>query len=533
MIGLNDIVVESRNYAEAIIANIPLPLLILDENLRVQKANTAFYKTFHVNEKDTEQVLVYDLGNKQWNIPALKKLLENILPQKSTFHNFEITHTFSNIGERIMLLNAREIKKETSAEKLILLVIEDITEYKKIEKERRDIEERFHFIADSMPQKVWTADPIGNINYMNKCWMEYTGIPYEDLKDWGWDKIVHPDDLEELVAIWKNSIATGKNFEMQHRLINSKNIYKWHLARGLAQKNSKGEIIMWVGTNTEIEEQVREKEVLEGTVTKKTIELKKANKLLEEKNNELGNMNNELQSFAYVSSHDLQEPLRKIQTFAGRILDTEYKNLSDKGKDYFQKMNNTARRMQTLIEDLLAFSNTNVSERKFQNTNLKKIVEDIKNDLFDDINEKNGIIDSSELGDAYINTFQFRQVIQNLISNSLKFAIQDVPSKIIIKSEIGESSYFENQNPTLTPGKLSAEKKYNHIIFKDNGIGFDQEYQNRIFEVFQRLNHKEKYSGTGIGLAIVKKIIDNHNGVITATGQLNKGAQFDIYIPIS
>ena len=111
--------------------------------------------------------------------------------------------------------------------------------------------------------------------------------------------------------------------------------------------------------------------------------------------------------------------------------------------------------------------------------------------------------------------------------------MQDIQPQIIINSEIGERSYFENQNPALTSGKLSSQIKYNHITYKDNGIGFDQEYQNRIFEVFQRLNHREKYSGTGIGLAIVKKIIDNHNGVITAMGKLNKGAQFDIYIPIS
>ncbi|WP_395076248.1 chemotaxis protein CheB [Flavobacterium sp.] len=531
--GLNEKITESRNYAEAIIANVPLPLLILDENLRVQKANAAFYKTFQVNEKDTENILVYDLGNKQWNIPALKTLLENILPEKSTFKDFEITHTFSNIGERIMLLNAREIKKETSAEKLILLVIEDITDYRTTEIEKREIEERYHFVAEAMPQKVWTAAPNGEVEYMNRCWFEYSGLSFEELKHNGWHKIIHPEDLPQTIKKWNEALLTGKNFEIEHRLLNTQNIAKWHLVRGLAQKNTKDEIILWVGTSTEIQEQVEEKELLEQKVTKKTSELQKANKLLEEKNNELGKMNNELQSFAYVSSHDLQEPLRKIQTFSARILDTEFQALSEKGKDYFQRMINTAKRMQTLIEDLIAFSNTNISERKFKNTSLKQIVDDVKNDLIEDINNKNVIIDSSKLGDAYINSFQFRQVFQNLISNSIKFSKQDIQPQIIINSEIADNKYFENQNPTLKLGKLSLDIKYNHITFKDNGIGFDQEYQNRIFEVFQRLNHKENYSGTGIGLAIVKKIIDNHNGVITATGQLNKGAQFDIYIPVS
>ena len=530
---LNEKVTESKNYAEAIIANITVPFLILDENLRVQQANAAFYRTFQVNEKDTEDILVYDLGNKQWNIPSLKTLLENILPEKSTFNNFEITHTFSSIGKRIMLLNAREIKKETSAEKLILLVIEDITDYINNENERREIEERYHFVAEAMPQKVWTAAPNGDVEYMNRCWFEYSGLTFEELKHNGWHKIIHPEDLPQTVKKWNEALLTGKNFEIEHRLLNTQNIAKWHLVRGLAQKNANGDIILWVGTSTEIQEQVQEKEVLEQKVAKKTSELQKANKLLEEKNNELEKMNNELQSFAYVSSHDLQEPLRKIQTFSARILDTEFQALSEKGKDYFQRMISTAKRMQTLIEDLIAFSNTNISERKFQNTSLKKIVEDVKTDLIDDINDKDAVIDFTKLGDAYINSFQFRQVFQNLISNSIKFATTDVPPKITIGNEIGESSYFENQNPILMPGKLSSKTKYNHITFKDNGIGFDQEYQNKIFEVFQRLNPKENYSGTGIGLAIVKKIIDNHNGIITATGKLNKGAQFDIYIPVS
>lgn len=531
IIGLNEKITESRNNSEAVIDNIPIPFLILNKNFRVQKANAAFYSTFLVEQKNTENVLVYDLGNNQWDIPELKKLLEDILPEHSMFKNFEITHKFQHIGERIMLLSAREMKIEISEEKLILLVIEDITEDRKNEQERIEIKERYHFIAESMPQKVWTADSLGNINYLNECWMEYTGYTFEEIKELGTDMLIYKDDLEKANAVWQHSIATGENFEVEYRLLNSNKIPKWHLARGLAQKNAKGEIIMWVGTTTEIQEQIEQKELLEEKVATKTFELQKANKLLEDKNNELAKMNNELQSFVYVSSHDLKEPLRKIQTFASRILDKEYKTLSENGKDYFQRMSITANRMQILIEDLLTFSNTNISERKYQKSSLKKIVEDVKNDLMEDINDKNSSIEYSNLADAYINVFQFRQVLQNLISNSIKFAQQNVVLEITIQSELAENNYYENQNHNLTAGKLLHNIKYSHITFKDNGIGFDPIYKDKIFEVFQRLNNTETYAGTGIGLAIVKKIIDNHNGVITATGALNKGAQFDIYIP--
>lgn len=529
--SLNEQITESRDYAEAIVATLREPLLILDKNLRVQKANTAFYKTFLVNEKDTEGVLIYDLGNKQWNIPALRKLLEKILPQKSTFKDFEIIHTFSNIGERVMLLNAREIKKEDDSQKLILLAIEDITDKKKLEEEQNQVQKRFQFIADAMPQKVWTADAEGRYNYFNKNWLDYTGLTFETLKNSGLEKIIHPEDFKNNNKQWQYSIDTGNDFEIADRFLNKDGVYKWHLSRGLSYKDKKGKIIMWVGTNTEIEEQVKEKEKLEKAVAKRTLELQRSNQKLEEKFIELEKMNKELQSFTYVSSHDLQEPLRKIQTFSSRILETEYAVLSDKGKDYFQKMNNTARRMQTLIEDLLAFSHTNTSERKFEYTSLNKIVEDVKNDLTESILEKEAIIETHQLGDANINSFQFRQVIQNLISNAIKFSLPETPPHIIIKSEVTKGSLLQKKNPELTIGQLSPSKNYCHISIEDNGIGFNPEYKNRIFGIFQRLHSNDQYTGTGIGLAIVKKIIDNHNGFITASGEINKGATFNIYIP--
>lgn len=532
IIGLNDQVIESRDFAEAIVATIREPLIVLDKNLRVQKANFSFYSTFLVNEEATEGKLIYDLGNKQWDIPALRKLLENILPEKTTFKDFEITHTFSQIGERIMLLNAREIKKDNTYEKLILLAIEDVTDQRKTEKEKREIEERYHFIADSMPQKVWTSDKSGNIDYMNKYWMEYTGCTFNELKNWGWEKIMHPDDLKHFVTTWKNSIASGVSFEVQHRILSVSGKFEWHLARGIAKKNANQEVLMWIGTNTQIEEQVKQKEVLEHAVIKRTKELQTANEKLEEKFNELEKMNQELQSFAYVSSHDLQEPLRKIQTFTARLLETEYETLSERGKDYFRRMNSTAQRMQILIEDLLAYSNTKIAEIKLVLLPLTKIVTEVKNDFSESLQDKKTTIDTSNLGEATINPFQFRQVMQNLISNAIKFSKTDEAPKIVIKSRIAIGLEFQKENNDIKLSELSPTKKYCHITFSDNGIGFNLEYKEKIFEVFQRLNPQEYYAGTGIGLAIVKKIIDNHHGIITATSKPNKGAQFDIYIPM-
>jgi PAS domain S-box-containing protein len=246
---------------------------------------------------------------------------------------------------------------------------------------------------------------------------------------------------------------------------------------------------------------------------------------LEQKNAELEKMNKELQSFAYISSHDLQEPLRKIQTFSNMIIEKEFDNLSDTGKDKFKRMQNAAQRMQTLINDLLAYSRTNTQEIKLEKTDLNRIITDVIEDLKEEIHHKNATIEAEKLKcDVEIIPFQFQQLLFNLLSNALKFSKTDIPPVIKIKCEIQKGSKLNND-------KLNPDLDYCHINFSDNGIGFEQQYSEKIFEVFQRLHGKEIYQGTGIGLAIVKKIVDNHKGFITAESGTNKGATFDIYIP--
>jgi light-regulated signal transduction histidine kinase (bacteriophytochrome) len=239
---------------------------------------------------------------------------------------------------------------------------------------------------------------------------------------------------------------------------------------------------------------------------------------------ELSIANKELLAFTYISSHDLQEPLRKIQTFVTIILENENDNLSENGKYNFQRMQLAAGRMQQLIDDLLAFSRIATTELKFEKTELITIIDEVKAELKDTILEKQATINAVDIGSANIIAFQFRQLMYNLISNALKFSKDGVPALINISSKIIRGSTLHNK-------KLSGDKSYCHITILDNGIGFETHFSERIFEVFQKLHGKEVYGGTGIGLAIVKKIVENHNGIITATSELGQGAQFDIYIP--
>ncbi len=276
--------------------------------------------------------------------------------------------------------------------------------------------------------------------------------------------------------------------------------------------------------NQELAFQNAEKEKRAGELIIANKELAFQNEEKEKRAQELIIANKELLAFTYISSHDLQEPLRKIQTFVTIILENENKNLSENGKYNFQRMQLAAGRMQLLIDDLLAFSRISTTELKFEKTELNVIVEDVKAELKDIVLEKKATIEIIESCSANIIAFQFRQLLYNLISNALKFSQPDLPSHIIIKSCIEKGSDINNE-------KLSPRKDYCHITVKDNGIGFEPHFSERIFGVFQKLHGKDVYAGTGIGLAIVKKIVENHNGIITATSELNKGATFDIYIP--
>ena len=244
-------------------------------------------------------------------------------------------------------------------------------------------------------------------------------------------------------------------------------------------------------------------------------------KKLIEKNLSLEKMNSELEAFNYISSHDLQEPLRKIQLFTDTIEREEVDNLSEKGKTAFHKIKTSAYRMQNLINDLLIYSKTKFDDRKFEVKDLNNITRDVIEDLSDEFENKNVVFDIQELGKLSVIEFQFRQLLYNLISNSLKFASPDRNLIITVSAEITNGQL----------DKLSPLTKYYKITISDNGIGFDQLYNERIFGLFQAL-HTKPLKSTGIGLTIVKRIVENHNGFIKAEGVLNQGAKFDIFIPV-
>jgi PAS domain S-box-containing protein len=395
--------------------------------------------------------------------------------------------------------------------------VRDITEERYHQQQLEEREQKFRLLADSMPQMIWTGDAEGHLNYFNRSVYEYGRLSPEEIDGGGWLQIVHPDDREENMRVWMESVTTGRDFLFEHRFRRYDGEYRWQLSRAIPQLGPDDTIQMWVGTSTDIHDQKAFTSELERQVTERTSEL-------EQKNKELENINAELKSFVYISSHDLQEPLRKIQTFAGRLAETESSTLSDNAMNYLGKMQNSATRMRRLIEDLLAYSRLSVTEQVFENIEISDIILDVKEELKENLQDKRANIVIEDSCKLKVIPFQFHQLFFNLISNSLKFSVPDRDPDIHIRCEAVKGDKVINH-------KLVDGRDYCHIVYRDNGIGFDPGFSEKIFEVFQRLHPKEKYEGTGIGLAIVRKVVENHNGLISATGVVDRGATFDIYIP--
>ncbi|MET7256931.1 PAS domain-containing sensor histidine kinase [Dyadobacter fermentans] len=394
----------------------------------------------------------------------------------------------------------------------------DITDRKESELALKTSEGKFRTLADSMPQFVWTADSQGYITYFNRSLLDYSGFSAEEIEREGWLPLVHPDDLAESVRLWIESITEGTEYLFEHRLKRADGEYRWYQCRAIPQRRADGTIEMWVGTSLDIHDSRLFIDQLETKVQERTQQLLVAN-------SELVRTNMELAQFAYVASHDLQEPLRKIQTFATRILETERDNLSERGKDYFNRMQASSTRMQQLIVDLLAFSRANVAEKHLENIDLNLVLQNVKEQLGDVIQAGNAVIKSDVLPVREVITYQFEQLFMNLITNALKFTGPDRTPVIEIRSG-------EVPGGAIPLAEADATRLYQYISFTDNGIGFDPQYKDRIFQVFQRLHNRSAYEGTGIGLAICKKIVENHKGLIDAVGKPGVGATFIIYLPV-
>ncbi|HTE25634.1 hybrid sensor histidine kinase/response regulator [Flavitalea sp.] len=366
--------------------------------------------------------------------------------------------------------------------------------------------EELRSILESIPQIAFTTNVNGEIEFVNEHWFNYTTSK---------DLFPQADDNGLTVEFClQKAIRGGEQlqFEISIKPLNS-NQYRYHVLTMTPVKNEKT-VSKWVGVFTDIHEQRMANQLLEQRVLQRTWELQKTNF-------ELETSNHDLQQYASIASHDLKEPLRKIQVFSRMIRDKHLHENKD-ALSYINRIILSSERMTSLINDLLSYSGLSDGGR-FSIFDLNVIVNEILSDLELLVKEKNALIVVTGLSEIEVIPGLIRQVFQNIISNALKFSKKDVAPVIKVSSENVQSKSFDA--PALANGK------YCRLTIADNGIGFDEIYLDKIFTIFQRLNSKEEYEGTGIGLAIVKKIIDKHNGIITARSTENNGATFIIVLP--
>ena len=345
--------------------------------------------------------------------------------------------------------------------------------------------ERFHFMAESMPQKIFTADPQGKVDYRNRQWTDFGGFSFEQIQDLGWAQLLHPDDVDESVLQWQQAVTTGESFHAEHRFRRADGAYRWHLSRALAMRDLNGNILMWIGSSTDIHAQ-------------------------KEKEDELQRANDDLQQFAYSASHDLQEPIRNVAVYS-EIIARKYRNVLDgDGQKFLGFLTEGGRRLATLIDDLLAYTRAGSVEGPLRAVNAEAVLQKTLAGLAEAIRESNAVVSADPLPEVYVGEAHLQQVLQNLIGNALKYRTEEPPRIYIQVTDQGTAWRFAVQ---------------------DNGIGIDPQYKENIFGVFKRLHRDQKYGGTGIGLAICQRVVERYGGRIWVDSAPGKGSTFYFTLP--
>ncbi len=404
--------------AHRIVATVREPLIVLDGDLRIISVNDSFYRTFNVIPSDTEGRLIFEVGNRQWDIPSLRILLETILPANQHFEDFEVEHDFPEIGRRKMLLNARRLTGEEGTQGLILLAIEDVTE-------RKRVQETLWRLNEELEQQVKACT----------------------------------EELTKTVA---------------------------HLAGEECDRQLSDQAL--VKLNEELEQRVKER----------TAELEFAK--------------GEMESFSYSVSHDLKAPVRTIEGFSRMLMAEHADKLDAEVLQILQVITTNTDRMRHLIDDLLALSRLGRQTIKKSDVNLGNVTGQVFERLKSQEPGRNLQLMVNDLPTAYADYSLLYQVMMNLLGNAIKYT-RDRGTALI---EVG--------------GRIEGNEKIFYV--KDNGAGFDERFADKLFGPFQRLHLCAEYEGTGVGLAIVKRIIQRHGGRVWGEGKVNEGATFYFTLPI-
>jgi len=476
---------ESSRYAESIVETVRESLLVLNAEMKIISANRNFYRIFNVTPGETIGSFIYDLGNKQWDIPKLRELLEETLPKEEAFDDLEVTRNFQDIGYKIMLLNARQVYRQDIGAKLILLAIEDITERKQVEEELQQEQLFSKSIINSLPNIFFLYNyPECKLVGWNKRHETELGYTADELKDRHVMDFHAPENNELIMTAIKTVMEIGHG-SVEDVLVTKDGRQIPYLSYAV-RFESKGKSYL-LG----ICEDITERKQVETRLMGAMADLERSNK--------------DLEQFAYVASHDLQEPLRMVSSYTQLLAKHYDGRLDEKAKKFMDYAVDGAVRMQILINDLLTYSRIGTRGTPLETTDTHALLGEAIRNLAAMIEEKRAIITNDNLPTVRADASQLMQVFQNLISNAIKFQGEKVPRI-----------------------HVSAQEKVSEWVFsiRDNGIGIDRQYGDRVFVIFQRLHTRQDYPGTGIGLALCKRIVERHGGRIWFESKPGMGSKF-------
>lgn len=369
------------------------------------------------------------------------------------------------------------------------------------------------------PVMLWMSDQGQEIAFVNHAWREYTGCAQEIPAGRCWYEQMHPEDVPSWVRVYDPAFSKRQGFSAEFRLQRRDGMFHWMSCQAMPRLDEAGQFLGFTGSCLDINDQRLNEEALERRVSERTLALQQANFSLQQRNHEL-------EQFAYVTSHDLQEPLRKIRIFVDMLLRQEESvDMDAERVQSLGRIKGSADRMAQLIKDLLTYSRLGQDGHPFIPTDLNTVVLAALRDFDLRIEETGARVNVLSLPIIEAVPLQMNQLFYNLVGNALKFQRPGTAPTLRI------SSQALSAGDLLQYPSLDQEGVYYKIVVKDNGIGFNQAFVDKIFVIFQRLNPKDHFPGTGIGLAICRKIVQNHGGEIFAFGKENEGAEFHIVLP--
>ncbi len=447
-------------------------------------------------ERRNISLIISPIRNAGGNLVGASKVARDITEQKILQEKLRIAEAnFRDELERVVRTRTIELKEKN----------DELTQQKDF----------IETVLDSSIDQICVYDKDSRFIGVNKAFSQSSKIKAHEILGKSFLEVFPSYKNSDIHKTLEKTLATNEPVTIQSTSLTGHHYAIYSVP--LTQNNINQGAIVIAHDNTTI---IEANEKLESISEK----LRAANDLLEEKNSDLERSNSELERFAYVASHDLQEPLRKIQMFAGRIRSHNKERMDETSQNYFNKIDASSERMSSLIKDILNYSRLKASEQEFGPTDLNEIIDHALTDYDLFIEEKKAKIEIDKLPIIAGVPAQLDQLFHNLIGNALKFSKDDtIPIISITAHKLTIKRILEKE--------LDTSNTYYEIIIKDSGIGFDQEFSEKIFVIFQRLNERTKYEGTGIGLALCRKIVDNHCGLIFAESKEGEGSEFHIILP--